>query len=109
MARFRITPTTAAVIPVSGAVNFISLWVDSTNGPLMRVNRKDCKKVNQVTRLAATAPADEATELYQRCIVERAIEQHARLDVSAHRRLREILGSRPRSVCVARYETGNRK
>jgi hypothetical protein len=33
---------------------------------------------------------DEATELYQRCIVERAIKQHARLDVSAHRRLREI-------------------
>jgi Ser/Thr protein kinase RdoA (MazF antagonist) len=40
LARLRITPTTAAVMPVSGAVNFRSPWVDSTSGPPSRMNRK---------------------------------------------------------------------
>lgn len=53
-------PTTAAVIPVSGAVNFSSLWVDSTSGPPARMNRNEGRKVNQVTRPAATAPARNA-------------------------------------------------
>ncbi|MNN82612.1 hypothetical protein D3C81_1995620 [compost metagenome] len=56
----RITPTTAAVMPVSGAVNLSSLWVDSTNGPPARMKRKDGRKVNQVTRAAANAPARKA-------------------------------------------------
>src|SRR5664279_1631056 len=54
VARFRITPTTAAVMAVSGAVNLSSPRVASTMGPPERMNRKDGRKVKKV---ATAAPA----------------------------------------------------
>ena len=50
MARFRITPTTAAVIPVNGAVNFRLPCVVSISGPPIRMNKKDGKKVECTTK-----------------------------------------------------------
>ena len=52
-----MTPTTAAVMAVSGAVNFRLPCVVSTSGPRSRMKMNEGRKVNQVTRLAATAPA----------------------------------------------------
>ena len=52
-----MTPTTAAVMAVSGAVNFNWPWVVSMKGPPSRMNRKDGKKVKKVTMQAATAAA----------------------------------------------------
>ncbi len=52
-----MTPTTAAVMAVSGAVNLRSPCVLSTSGPPAKMNRNDGRKVNQVTRTAASAPA----------------------------------------------------
>ncbi len=58
--KFTITPTTAAVIAVRGAVKPNLPCVDSINGPPIRMNRKDGKKVNQVAMHAATAPLQKA-------------------------------------------------
>ena len=38
-------------------MNFRLPWVDSTRGPPPRISRKLGRKVNQVTTVAATAPA----------------------------------------------------
>jgi tetratricopeptide (TPR) repeat protein len=59
-ARFRITPTTAAVMPVSGAVNFRSPWVDSTSGAPARMNRKLGRKVKKVATAAPAKPASSS-------------------------------------------------
>ncbi len=56
-ARLRITPTTAAVIPVSGAVNCRFPCVDSTSGPPRRMKRKDGRNVNKVATTAPRQPA----------------------------------------------------
>src|SRR5215831_20120347 len=56
-ARLTITPTTAAVIPVSGAVNLRSPCVVSTSGPPSRMKTNDGRKVKKVTTVAAVAPA----------------------------------------------------
>src|SRR5689334_13361471 len=56
-ARLRITPTTAAVIPASGAVHRRSPWVDSTSGPPTRMKRNDGKKVKIVATVAPAQPA----------------------------------------------------
>ena len=56
-ARLTITPTTAAVMPVSGAVNFSSLWVDSTSGPPAKdeqERRQEGKPGDQRRRQRAT-------------------------------------------------------
>src|SRR5438132_4238992 len=55
-ARLTMTPTTAAVIAVSGAVNDSSPCVDSINGPPARMNRNDGRNVKNVTMAAAKAP-----------------------------------------------------
>ena len=52
-----MTPTTAAVMAVRGAVNFKSLWVLSTKGPPAKMNMNEGKNVNHVTSVAANAPA----------------------------------------------------
>ena len=52
-----MTPTTAAVMAVSGAVNCRFLRVDSMKGPPARMKMNEGKKVNQVTTVAASAPA----------------------------------------------------
>ena len=49
-----MTPTTAAVIAVRGAVNFKSFWVLSTKGPPAKMKINDGKKVNHVTSVAAS-------------------------------------------------------
>src|SRR5438445_189610 len=56
-ARLRITPTTAAVMPVSGAVNCRLPCVDSTSGPPRRMNRKEGRKVKNVATAAPAHPA----------------------------------------------------
>ena len=56
-AKFSITPTTAAVIPVNGEVNFMSPRVASTRGPPNKINRNEVKKVNRVAMLVPAAPA----------------------------------------------------
>ena len=52
-----MTPTTAAVIPVKGAVNLTSCLVASTVGPPSKINRKDGRKVKSVATPAPAAPA----------------------------------------------------
>ena len=52
-----MTPTTAAVIALSGAVNFRSLCVVSMNGAPGHDCTKEGREENQVTTMAATAPA----------------------------------------------------
>ena len=39
-----MTPTTAAVMAVKGAVNFNSLWVDSIIGAPAKINTKEKRK-----------------------------------------------------------------
>ena len=56
-ARLTITPTTAAVMAVNGAVKFTLPWVDSTSGQPARMKMNEGRKVNQVTSVAAKAPA----------------------------------------------------
>src|SRR6266481_824943 len=56
-ARLRITPTTAAVIPVRGAVNCRFPCVDSTSGPPRRMKRKDGRNVKKVATSAPKQPA----------------------------------------------------
>src|SRR5512144_1119563 len=51
-----MTPTTAAVIAVNGAVNDRSPCVDSISGPPARMNRNEGRNVKNVTTLAASAP-----------------------------------------------------
>ena len=55
-ARFRITPTTAAVIADSGAVQPSLPWLASTSGPPARMKTNEGKKVKKVTTVAASAP-----------------------------------------------------
>ena len=55
--RLAITPTTAALMAVRGAVKRKLPWVDSMIGAPIRINKKDGKKVNHVTSMAAKAPA----------------------------------------------------
>lgn len=50
-----MTPTTAAVIAVSGAVKRISPCVLSISGPPAKINMNEGRKVNQVTKQAALA------------------------------------------------------
>lgn len=52
-----MTPTTAAVIAVRGAVNLISLCVDSIIGAPAKIKTNENRKVNQVTITAPSAPA----------------------------------------------------
>ena len=54
-----MTPTTAAVMPVSGAVNLRLPCVDSINGPPSRMKKNDGRKVKKVTTVAAAAPDSE--------------------------------------------------
>src|SRR4030067_2443705 len=56
-ARLRMTPTTAAVMAVSGAVNLSSPRVASTLGLPARINRKDGRKVKKVATPAPAIPA----------------------------------------------------
>src|SRR5471030_2764695 len=56
-ARFTITPTTAAVIVVSGAVSFTSPRVRSTRGPPARMKRNDGRNVKKVATHAPATPA----------------------------------------------------
>ena len=58
----------AAVIAVSGAVNWISLWVDSISGPPAKMKMNEGKKVNQVTRQAAMAPARNSASGPNNCL-----------------------------------------
>jgi hypothetical protein len=55
-----MTPTTAAVMPVSGAVNFRLPCVDSMNGAPIRMKKNDGRKVKNVTTVAATAPESKS-------------------------------------------------
>src|SRR3569623_561212 len=50
-----MTPTTAAVIAVSGAVKVRAPWVDSTSGPPARMSANEGRKVKQDTTAAAPA------------------------------------------------------
>ena len=52
-----MTPTTAAVMAVRGAVNLISLCVDSIMGAPAKIKTNENRKVNQVTMTAPSAPA----------------------------------------------------
>ena len=55
-----MTPTTAAVMPVSGAVKCSWPCVLSMNGAPSRMNRNDGRNVKNVTTVAAsTPPANE--------------------------------------------------
>ena len=56
-ARFRITPTTAAVMPVSGALNLRSPWVVSMNGAPMKMKTNEGRKVKNVATSAPATPA----------------------------------------------------
>ena len=56
-ARLRITPTTAAVMAVSGAVKCNSPRVASTSGPPTRMKRNDGRKVKKVATDAPAMPA----------------------------------------------------
>ena len=47
-ARLTTTPTTPAVMPVSGAVNLRSPWVAATSGAPQGMNRNDGRKVKKV-------------------------------------------------------------
>jgi hypothetical protein len=61
-ARLTITPTTAAVMAVSGAVSLASSRVPSTSGPPARMKRNDGRKVKNVaTQAPATAAASSAS------------------------------------------------
>ena len=51
-----MTPTTAAVIAVRGAVNPSLPWVDSISGPPTKIKKKEGKKVNQVATHAPITP-----------------------------------------------------
>ena len=55
-----MTPTTAAVIAVSGAVNFRLPWVVSINGPPIKMNTKLGRNVKKVTTDAAISAEDNA-------------------------------------------------
>src|SRR5450755_4886394 len=55
-ARLAMTPTTAAVMPVSGAVSRKLPCVDSMKGPPSRMKKNDGRKVKKVTTAAAAAP-----------------------------------------------------
>ena len=59
-AKLTITPTTAAVIAVKGAVNFKLFWVDSINGAPIKININDGKKVKNVTKIAAIVADNKA-------------------------------------------------
>jgi hypothetical protein len=59
-ARLAITPTTAAVTPVSAVVNANFPCVLSINGAPARIKIKEGKKVNQVTTRAAMTPDSTA-------------------------------------------------
>ena len=52
-----MTPTTAALMAASGAVNRRSPRVASTSGAPAKMNTKDGRKVKKVTTRAATTPA----------------------------------------------------
>ena len=69
-ARFRITPTTAAVMAVSGAVNLSWPCVDSMTGPPARMKMKDGRKVKKVTTQAATVPARKRASAPKSCWVQ---------------------------------------
>ena len=56
-ARLTITPTTAAVIPDSGAVKRSCPCVVSISGPPARMNRNDGRKVKNVATHAPAIPA----------------------------------------------------
>src|SRR5574340_332249 len=56
-ARLRITPTTAAVMAESGAVNFSSPRVASTSGPPARMKKNEGRKVKKVATAAPASPA----------------------------------------------------
>lgn len=56
-AKLTITPTTAAVIAVNGAVNLSLFLVDSINGAPTNIKINDGKKVKNVTIQAAKMPA----------------------------------------------------
>ena len=56
-ARLTMTPTTAAVIPESGAVNLSCPCVVSTSGPPARMNRNDGRNVKKVATQAPATPA----------------------------------------------------
>ena len=58
-ARLTITPTTAAVIAVSGAVKRRSPCVASISGPPRRMKQNDGRKVKNVTTAAAATPRQE--------------------------------------------------
>src|SRR3546814_3344036 len=57
MARFRITPTTAAVIAVSAAESAGLPRSRSTKGAPAKIQRKQGTKVTQVVRIAPTVEA----------------------------------------------------
>ena len=62
-ARWTTTPTTAAVMPVSGAVNLRSPWVAATSGAPQRMNRNDGRKVKKVATPAPAAAGRGAEDL----------------------------------------------
>ena len=64
-----MTPTTAAVMAVSGAVKFTLPWVDSTSGPPAKMKMNDGKNVNHVTSVAASAPARNTASGPSRALV----------------------------------------
>lgn len=67
-----MTPTTAAGMAVRGAVNPTLLWVVSIKGPPVRIKMKEGKKVNHVTRQAATVPAKKG-RLAPDCLIVRKL------------------------------------
>ena len=52
-----MTPTTAAVMAVSGALNLRLLRVASTSGPPTKMNRNDGRNVKKVATHAPATPA----------------------------------------------------
>ena len=56
-AKLIITPTTAAVMAVSGAVSLRLFLVDSINGAPTKIKINEGKKVKNVTTQAAAMPA----------------------------------------------------
>src|SRR4051812_37834711 len=59
-ARLPMTPTTAAVMPVSGAVKCGCRCVVSMNGAPTKMNTNDGKNVNQVATVAPVIPESTA-------------------------------------------------
>src|SRR5512144_1647692 len=69
-ARFTITPTTAAVMPLSGAVNRSWPCVDSISGAPARMNKKLGRNVKNVATVAPAMPASASDSAPNTCRVQ---------------------------------------